>query len=259
MSEPRGYIAYRGPSMLNGTPIVLVVIMHSHNDKTGDLAQTYILADNGDRPTLALRTGTDAAVCGDCKHRPVHAGTCYVVVRQGATRVWQCMQDGRYPDMSEEIVRLAGMLAGRRMRLGTYGDPAAVPVRVWRDLTSKLAGWVGYTHRWHQARAQALREYCMASVDTPGEKVLAHALGWRTFRVRLAEEPLLEREAVCPASAEAGHKLQCVTCGACNGARGLKGNIAIVVHGAKIAHQPEARFIRSREFEIVEPVVQVAA
>jgi len=89
----------------------------------------------------------------------------------------------------------------------------------------------------------------MASVDSEGEKRLAENMGWRTYRVRLTTEPLIEREAVCPASDEADHKLQCVTCGYCNGSSGRRGSVAIIVHGAK-ARQPERRFVASRAYDL---------
>lgn len=241
MTFPRGYIVYRGPSLLNGEPIVAVVIAQSDNTKTGDVAQSYILPDNGERPTEALRSGADSAVCGDCKHRPLNAGTCYVVVRQGATKVWDAMRLGRYPDFTPWPDIVGEILHGRMLRVGTYGDPAAVPIEVWRTLTSQLSGWVGYTHQWRQSHAQPLRAICMASVDSAVEADAARALGWRTFRVRLPDEALLERESTCPASAEAGHKLQCAGCRACNGAAsGRRGSVAIVIHG----NHPERRAAR---------------
>lgn len=249
--NPTGYIVYRGASLLNGRPIVAVVITKSGNTKTGDIAQSYILPDHGERPTQALRSGADAAVCGDCKHRPAHAATCYVVVRQGATMVWQALQRGLYPDFTRDADVVGEVLYGRMLRIGTYGDPAAVPVKVWRDLAHALRTWVGYTHQWRQPFAQPLRDLCMASVDTPAEADTARAMGWRPFRVRLPEEPLLARESVCPASAEGDHKLQCETCGACNGnATGRAGGIAIVLHGNHAAHR-QMRFLRSRTGEAV--------
>lgn len=244
---PSGYVVYRGPSLLNGAPIVVVVIVKSDNAKTGNVGQSYILPDSGERPTEALRSGSDAAVCGDCKHRPLNSGTCYVVVRQGATAVWQSLQFDQYPDFTRWPDIVGEVLRGRMLRIGTYGDPAAVPVTVWRALTHCLSGWIGYTHQWRQALAQPLRDLCMASVDTPTEFDLARAMGWRTFRVRLPEESLLARESVCPASAEAGHKLQCEGCRACNGAgNGRRGSIAIVLHGNHPARRA-ARFVRGRE------------
>lgn len=246
--SPRGYIIYRGPSLLNGQPIVCVALTVSDNRKTGAMGQTYILADNGERPTDAMRTGADVAICGDCKHRFVNGRTCYVVVRQGATAVWEALRRGNYPDRTQDPEFASYALLNGMARLGTYGDPAAVPVGVWRALTSKLSSWVGYTHQWREPLARPLREFCMASVDSPAEMSLAHMLGWRTFRVRAAAEPLERREAVCPASNEGGHKLQCSTCRACNGARGQRGNIAIIVHGNWPEHRA-ARFLASRATE----------
>lgn len=249
--NPTGYLVYRGPSLLNGAPIVAVVITKSDNTKTGNIAQSYILADGGERPTEALRSGGDAAVCGDCKHRPAHAATCYVVVRQGATRVWQTLRDGLYPDFTRDVDVIGQVLYGRMLRIGAYGDPAAVPVQVWRDLTHALKSWIGYTHQWRAPLAQSLRDLCMASVDTPAESDLARSMGWRPFRVRLPEEPLLARESVCPASEEGGYKLTCETCGACNGnATGRRGAVSIVLHGNHAARR-QMRFLRSRTEEAV--------
>ena len=79
------------------------------------------------------------------------------------------------------------------------------------------------------------KHYCMASCDSVEEAQEARDRGWRTFRV--TESPgdkVLSNEVVCPASDEAGHKLQCIQCGACDGtARGLKSHIIIQAHGAK--------------------------
>ena len=42
----RGFILYRGPSILDGTPIVVVATMKTANPKTGDMIQTFIIVDN---------------------------------------------------------------------------------------------------------------------------------------------------------------------------------------------------------------------
>src|SRR4051812_44690746 len=86
--KPQGVVLYRGPSELDGTPVVAVataIARRSKNPKTGGMIQTYILADNGEDPIQAARSGGDAAVCGDCPHRPVNGklGSCYVNLIQG--------------------------------------------------------------------------------------------------------------------------------------------------------------------------------
>lgn len=224
-----GFVIYEGPSLLDGAPIVAIAVTSSSNSKTGNMVQTYILRADV-KPTDALKSGADASICGDCKHRPANGGACYVVVMQGPLVVWKHYQKGGYlPDADAA----ADACRGRMVRLGTYGDPAAVPAYVWMRLLAHAAGHTGYTHQW-RSPSNALRDLVMASADTAEEAAEARALGWRTFRVRCADEPMLERESVCPASEEAGKKLTCATCGACNGAAsGRRGSIAIIVHGSK--------------------------
>src|SRR4051812_46786701 len=56
--KPNGLILYRGPSLLDGKPIVVVAIgfaRKSKNLKTGNMLGTYILADNGEDPIQALK------------------------------------------------------------------------------------------------------------------------------------------------------------------------------------------------------------
>ena len=92
---PTGYIIYRGPSLLDGKPIVAVAIVgESKNVKTGNLVQTYILVDNGLSPVESARNLLDVSVCGDCKHRRGMGGSCYVNLGQGARSVCQCAHVG---------------------------------------------------------------------------------------------------------------------------------------------------------------------
>lgn len=244
--QPTGYIIYRGPSLLDGSPIVVVALTHSGNRKTGDMVQTYILAD-GPNPVEAARSGADAAVCGDCKHRPANGGACYVTLIHGPSSVWRGLQRGIYPvldgaDGATVAECLSALGAGRMVRLGTYGDPAAVPAWIWQALVAQAEGRTGYTHQWANGdlsedyQLRPLRALVMASCDTEQEAQYAQQLGWRYFRVRGSlEEPRMVREMVCPASEEAGKVRTCASCGACDGAqRGpSKASVVIVVHGSK--------------------------
>lgn len=237
--QPRSSVIYRGPSMIDGSPIVVVALWSTSNRKTGGMLQTYILADDGQSPLDAIRSGADAAICGDCKHRGDGATygsrSCYVNVGQGPTVVWKALQRGKYleiPNGVEGDVDRPALGRRRMVRLGTYGDPAAVPMAIWQTLLCLSAGHTGYTHQWRDARFAAFRSIVMASVDTEAEAEAAQAAGWRTFRVRTADEARMPREFVCPASSEAGAKTDCATCLACRGQDGRKGNPVIVAHGA---------------------------
>jgi hypothetical protein len=228
-----GATLYRGASLIDGAPIVVIATgldRTSRNQKTGALVQTYIMRADVE-PTAAIKTGADASICGDCAHRGDGTGkarTCYVNVGQGPLRVFRTAHHGAtgYPFASD----VAALGEGRAVRIGTYGDPAAVPVHVWEALISRATGHTGYTHQWR--RAPQLRPIVMASVDSEAEAREAQSQGWRTFRVCMPNHALrLPGEAQCPASAEMGKKLTCAECLACNGANGRRGSIVIQAHG----------------------------
>jgi hypothetical protein len=209
--------------------------MKSGNRKTGDMVQTWILSDDYMTPVQASQNAADAAVCGDCKHRWSLGGACYVNLGQGPGAVFRAYKAGKYHDAAgtdsrgDDARRAIGN--GRKVRLGAYGDPAAVPVAVWRELVALADGHTGYTHQWKIA--PALRTLCMASVDTDAEFVAARAMGWRTFRVASDLDALQSREFECAATAKEG--TTCADCMACDGAgeRGTaQASVAIVVHGS---------------------------
>jgi hypothetical protein len=231
-----GVVLYRGPSLLNRKPIFCVAVgltRSSSNTKTGGLIQTFILAEN-ENPLEALKSGSDASVCGDCPHRPdtVHGkpGSCYVNVGQAPLAVYRAYQRGTYPlfDSGHHLK----LFSGRVIRLGSYGDPAAVPLEVWKTICRVSRSWTGYTHAWRTCDADYAR-FCMASCETIDDRRQALALGYRTFRVRLPEQSLEKGEFVCPASEEAGWQRTCEHCRACSGSKAGGRNVSpvIVVHG----------------------------
>ena len=83
-------------------------------------------------------------------------------------------------------------------------------------------------------------DMCMASVDSEDEAAEAQAMGWRTFRCRSEDEPVMSGEIMCPASDEAGKKTTCDTCLLCAGRYSEKknkiANISIIVHGRGAVH-----------------------
>jgi len=235
-STPSGIILYHGPSQLDREPIVAIatgLTRPTLNVKTGPMIQTWILHATT-APHEAAKNGQDYSVCGDCQLRSQSPSgserSCYVIPHQAPLRVWRSWKDDSYRPVED-----AGWkwLHNRAVRFGSYGDPAAVPARVWLSLASHAVSWTGYTHQWHREDFQALRWLLMASVDTPDEAWKAWRLGWRTYRTRLPGEELLPYESVCPASPEGGYKTNCIGCGQCDGARlrDLRRSYAIVAHG----------------------------
>jgi hypothetical protein len=233
-----GLILYRGPSMLDGSPIVVIanrIVDGSTNAKTGAMVQTFIIRDDVD-PLSAIADGSDDAICGDCIHRrsPVTGKrTCYVNVGRSVMSVWNAFLRGRYarPGIDYDPAILSDLFAGMFIRIGTYGDPAAAPVEVWQEVTTRASGWNGYTHQWRLF--PEFRGLCMASADSATDREAANAAGWRTFRVREASEPTLPREVICPASEEAGKRTNCAACKACGGTSAkARADIVIAAHGA---------------------------
>lgn len=238
MRQPRGIIVYEGPSLLDGGPIVAIAnaFRGSENHKTGKMVQVWILRQDM-HPQDAVLTCSDYSICGDCRHRAKDiqgrravGGSCYVNLMYGPFAVFHAYKRGTYKRF--ELADLK-WFKGRHIRLGAYGDPAAVPIEVWEGLCGFASGWTGYTHQWRTCD-QTLANYCMASVDMESEYPEAIALGWRSFRVRYSTEaPILDNEMVCPASHEAGEKMDCKTCSGCCGSRSNRKNVVIVVHGWK--------------------------
>jgi hypothetical protein len=231
-----GILLYEGPSMLDGAPIVVIatgINKGSTNVKTGAMVQTYILRSDVP-PIEAVQQGLDSSICGGCPHRGDGTGagrSCYVTLFHGPRAVFAAYQRDSYP-------MGATLPHGKMVRLGTYGDPAAVPIGVWRCLLVGAAGWTGYTHQWRTIDAATWAPLVMASVDSETEMREAHALGYRTFRVTpIGVGPLSGEEVTCPASAEAGRKAICYDCKACMGtAAKAKVSIQIAAHGTGRNH-----------------------
>ena len=225
-----GAVIYQGPSEIDGKEIVAIITglrRKTRNTKIGNMLQLWVLRSNIN-PLLARRTGEDRSICGDCRHRKI--GSCYVVLMYGPRQIYNSFINGSYCNWRKAFPHNA--LKGRYIRLGAYGDPAALPFNVLRRvLEQKIAGWTAYTHQWRNEKFRRLRNFVMASVDSPAELEQATRMGWRTFRVRKADEPLQSGEIACPASAESGKRTACRDCSMCCGQRIEAKSIAIIVHG----------------------------
>jgi len=228
MIAPRGYILWEGPSRIDGAPIVAIATMKTSNRKTGPMVQTWILRADM-LPTDAIKSRADVSICGACRHRG-HPRTgkgrsCYVNVGQAPQAVYRAYMANRYSrDWTPET------FAGRKVRLGAYGDPAAVPVDVWSDVVSLADGHTGYTHQWRNPALRDVLQFCQASVDTPGELTRARSLPVvGSFRVMRSGETLQSGEKLCPASVGS---VTCADCMACDGSSA----IAIPVHGSGAKH-----------------------
>lgn len=257
ISKANGVVLYEGPSLINPKHEIVVIATGlkkaSANSKTGDMVQTWIILKDV-HPNEALALGLDSANCGGCKHRPQKRytdkqgkakwgqRTCYVDVRP-ITTIWKAYQRGAYPKAATS--QIADLMAGKVVRLGSYGDPAAVPLVIWQLAVSKAESHTGYTHQWQSERLRAVTSLCQASVDSPEEAEKAQRLGLGYFRVKAPSEARLAGEIVCPASAEAGKVTTCAQCRMCDGSGRT---VVIDVHGIGASNfQPKA----SRQLAVV--------
>ena len=243
-------IIYNGPSLIDGAPIVVIAIAKkSKNAKTGPMVQTYILRADID-PRDASKTGADYSICGACPHRGTPTDdparklaknrACYVTIGQGPLIVWRAFHRGAY-GVAADADAIANIGAARMVRLGTYGDPSAVPSHVWRALLSRAVGHTGYSHQRAMLGADFAPDLVMVSADSRADARDAWRDGARTFRIipradwKARGRDTLEkgREVLCPASAEAGFRSTCADCGLCAGTSSKSArSVAIVAHGA---------------------------
>lgn len=211
-------IVYRGPSELDGAPIIGVVSLSSVNKKTGNMAQLWILRADID-PVSALREGKDYSVCGTCPFRGLQGKQrkCYVTVFRSPQQIYRAVKDDMVTVSPCELVEKLRDIGTKSFRWGAYGDPMVLPPPVLRGLSDALREaeirCTGYTHRWARLgrdKAAWARRNLMASVDND-TKGLAARLGYREFCVS-AVRPQGYRE--CSAS---HGETTCVQCGLCCG------------------------------------------
>jgi hypothetical protein len=241
------YILYEDPSLLDGEPIVVIGIPKSSNSKTGGMFQTIIMRSDID-PITASRQGADFSVCGNCVHRGVpHSGktggakkrSCYVMLLM-VLSVYKKYKAGGYIKITGHDA-IADIGRGLVIRLGAYGDPAAVPSYLWDSLISEADGFTGYSHQGDFAPADYRPDLTMRSADTLEQARLAWANGERTFRVTNSVDDIVKgKEIPCPASEEAGKRTTCDNCKLCMGNRINAKSIVIVAHGAGSKHYAAA-------------------
>lgn len=234
-------ILYKGPSLLDGEPIMVVATGYksrSANAKTGQMVQTWIIRSDVN-PWEASKQGSDSSVCGDCPHRWSTGGACYVNLRTPNT-IYRAASSGRYdqPDYKRAWQRFLADKSNWTIRLGAYGDPAAVPREIWDNLLDGCKGHTGYTHQWHKPQGQAILDLCMASADTPDQAKLLEAAGARYFQVVAPGDEVGPNSVTCLAESKGKSCSECRICDGLRVPRVLKGmkqptSVHIKVHGAR--------------------------
>lgn len=219
---PKGVVLFDGPSMLDGEPIIVIATFDSVNRKTGNVIQTWIIRKDV-APNVAVQTGQDTSICGKCPHRHFSGGGCYVLPFQAPLNIWKNYHNGKYPKMSPQYIN---RFLNRNLRLGSYGDPAAVPYTIWLAITSVCANHTGFTHQVeHECFDKNILKVCQVSIETHSQYKKYAQYG--TFRVKIKDSPLLDGELLCRNE----HGFRCEQCNLCDGQN--KNKIAIDFHGNK--------------------------
>lgn len=242
--KPTGYVIYDGASLIDGKRIIAIALAghKSKNAKTGAMLQTLIIRPDID-PIIANRIGEDYSICGDCQHKgqshdrtdrkTADNRTCFVILAHSPLSLYRSYHKGQYPTISGHDA-IAELGRDKMVRLGYYGDPAAVPSYVWESLISEAAGFTGYSHQAEIPTADFNPALYMQSVESEFQAFQAWSQGKRTFRViEKLEDIVAGKEIICPASEEAGKRTTCKDCGLCAGTSSKSPkSIAIVAHGA---------------------------
>ena len=213
---------YRGASAYNGEEVAVQAQSTrraANNEKTGDMVQLAIWATGG----IPADKDAQRAACGGCAL--LESGVCYVV-KMRLRASWERISDVL---LSLEDFRTIRRVKRRAIRIGSDGDPGAVPASWWGRFFATVRprnGWTGYTHGWvprtmstgevAPACDASMARWFMASCDTVEEREAAKALGYRTARVSQDGEPLQAGEILCPAISTNG-RIQCADCLLCDG------------------------------------------
>jgi len=223
------YIVWEGTSLIDGSPIVLILtgfVSPTSNRKTGRLLQSWILQQEF-VPTYAANKGLDVGICGDCPLKMSRIGSCYVNLLP-VNNIYRKYVSGTYLKLGANEIEFLKRYR-YPVRIGSYGDPTAVPFDIWEPIISASNKYTGYSHQWRNTDLR-WQKYLMASVQSESEASDAQKLGWRTFRIVAPNEPLSQGEILCRYTED--DRIQCENCLLCDGAS-AKPNIADRIHGTR--------------------------
>lgn len=199
------------------------------NSKTGDMIQSWMLPMDW---VDTKRIDDDTAVCGDCPHSWRADDTCYLHKGMAFMGLLSTAKSWPQAYVTSGALRkdFISLFKDRLVRFGSFGEPVLMGKEVVSAICAVAKGWTGYTHQWAKPEYQWAKKYFMASADTDEQAQKAQAMGWRTFRVRQADQPINKGEANCPASKESGKKTTCASCRLCMGTSSKAKSITIIKH-----------------------------
>ena len=213
------------------------------NKKISDgsaLVQTYTfssgqwwLANSNKKFSMTDFFKLDGSNCMDCPYSGNQGeGGCYTHKfnqYMGFLSILRSIKDTQLtPFNQRKYIKAVEMCRDSYVRFGTYGEPSLLPVRLVDYMANASKSWTGYTHQWKKVWALPYSKYFMASTHNKEETYKAKQKNYRSF---IASTTGTEDAVTCPASAEAGYKSNCASCGLCSGTlgKGIK-DIKILEH-----------------------------
>ena len=213
------------------------------NKKISDgsaLVQTYTfskaqwsLANSGKKFSMTDFFKLDGSNCMDCPYSGNQGkGGCYTHKFNQYIGFLSMLRgiksDQLTPINQRKFTIIIDMCADSYVRFGTYGEPSLLDVGLVKLMALSAKSWTGYTHQWNKEWANEYAEYFMASTHNKEETNKARLKNYRSF---IASTTGTEEAVTCPASAEAGFKSNCASCGLCSGMLGKgKKDIKILEH-----------------------------
>jgi hypothetical protein len=181
---------------------------------------------DGVKPTDAVKTGQDKAICGNCTLRKSNTQeklNCYVNDGFGPNAIFKAIERNSIKTDTSKI-KIAKI-----QRHGSKGDAACLSKEENMTILKLAKKTLNYTHAWSDKKQNYLKQFSMASVHSKEEAIEAQKLGFKTFRILdTACEKLLPNEIVCYNFTKG---IQCVKCQICCGhqTKGQK-SVAIPKH-----------------------------
>ena len=175
----------------------------------------------------------DSSNCMDCPYSGNQGkGGCYTHKFNQYVGFLSMLRSIKASDLTpldaEKFLDAVSMCKDSYVRFGTYGEPSLLNYSLVKNMAYASKSWTGYTHQWKKVWALPYSKYFMASTHNKEETYKARQKNYRSF---IASTSGTEKAVTCPASAEAGFKSNCASCGLCSGMLGKgKKDIKILEH-----------------------------
>lgn len=175
----------------------------------------------------------DGSNCLDCPYSGNQGeGGCYTHKFNQYVGFLSMLRSIKFSDLTpldaDKFMDAVLMCKDSYVRFGTYGEPSLLNFSLVKAMSCIAKSWTGYTHQWNKEWALPYSKYFMASTHNKEETYKARQKNYRSF---IATKTGNEEAVTCPASAEAGFKSNCASCGLCSGTLGKgKKDIKILEH-----------------------------